>query len=180
LENDYQKLLLTYPKAEANLHMHQKLMDLDETRADKINPQNIYSVLRELEVIMQTGKPKDQVSTTSPADFSYDLLYICPDRQKLYQKINHRVLQMFEMGLEQEAQKVLKQYDPSLPSISSIGYPEFQRFQQGQISKLELIELIQQNSRKYAKRQFTWFNRYLEDPNSIVIQGDQVDKELSF
>jgi len=169
IESDYQKLLIDYSKEEANILMHKKLQTFDLERSQKIDPQNIYSVLRELEVIAQTGKTKDKISNKAKPEFNYDIIYICPDRQKLYDRINKRVVQMFEIGLEQEAKQVLNTYDSNLPSISSIGYPEFLKFKNNQISKEELISSIQQNTRKYAKRQFTWFNRYLEDPKCIQV-----------
>ena len=101
------------------------------------------------------------------------MIYIKPERSSLYEKINQRVLQMFKMGLEQEAHKVLNKYDASLPSISSIGYPEFQRYKNHEISKEDLIAQISQNTRKYAKRQFTWFNRYTSEDFCQTIQSPQ-------
>lgn len=163
IEKEYQSLLKKHSKQEANLKMHEILSQKDPNRASQIEPQNIYTILRELEVLKQTGKNKTQLSSKSRPDFDFHMIYIKPERAELYEKINQRVLQMFEMGLEQEAQNVLNKYDPTLPSISSIGYPEFQRYKNHEISKEELIAQISQNTRKYAKRQFTWFNRYTSE-----------------
>ncbi|MGC6434084.1 MAG: tRNA (adenosine(37)-N6)-dimethylallyltransferase MiaA [Crocinitomicaceae bacterium] len=175
IENQYNQLLKEYPKSEANLKMHKILSQKDPKRAEQIEPQNIYTILRELEVIEQTGKNKMQLSKKSKPDFDFNMIYIKPDRESLYNKINQRVLKMFEMGLEQEAEFVLDKYDTSLPSISSIGYPEFQKFKNHEMSKEELISKISQNTRKYAKRQFTWFNRYSsEDFCQTITSVDQL------
>jgi len=173
IEKHYQSLLEKHSKQEANLKMHEILCQKDPKRAEQIDPQNIYSVLRELEVLEQTGKNKMQLSSRSTPNFDFHMIYIKPERSKLYEKINQRVLQMFEMGLEQEAQNVLDKYDASLPSISSIGYPEFQKYKNNEISKEDLIAQISQNTRKYAKRQFTWFNRYAQEDFCQTIQSPQ-------
>ena len=171
IEEKYNQLLKEYPKSEANLKMHKILAAKDLKRSLQIDPQNIYTILRELEVIEQTGLNKLQLSTKSKPNFDFNMIYIKPDRETLYKKINQRVLQMFEMGLEQEAQNVLRKYDASLPSISSIGYPEFQKYKNNEISKEDLVAQISQNTRKYAKRQFTWFNRYSQEDFCQTIQS---------
>ena len=173
IEQDYQDLLQKHSKQEACLMMHDILSQKDPKRAAQIEPQNIYTILRELEVIQRTGKNKLQLSSKSKPSFDFHMIYIKPERSALYEKINQRVLQMFEMGLEQEAQNVLTKYDASLPSISSIGYPEFQRYKNNEISKDDLIAQISQNTRKYAKRQFTWFNRYTSEDFCQTINSPQ-------
>ena len=173
IEQNYQSLLKKYSKQEANLKMHEILSQKDAKRAEQIEPQNIYTVLRELEVIEQTGKNKMQLSSKSKPNFDFHMIYIKPERSNLYEKINQRVLKMFEMGLEQEAHNVLDKYDANLPSISSIGYPEFQRYKNNEISKEDLIAQISQSTRKYAKRQFTWFNRYTSEDFCQTINSPQ-------
>ena len=82
---------------------------------------------------------------------------------RLYDRINERVDRMLEAGLLDEVRALAEgQYDPRLPALRTIGYQESLAYLAGQCSKSRMIELIKRNSRRYAKRQLTWFRRYPE------------------
>ena len=82
-------------------------------------------------------------------------------RQQLYERIELRAEQMFAQGLIEETQQLLDQgFDPELKSMKTLGYRECQRFLSGELSRSETLELIQQQTRRYAKRQLTWFRHH--------------------
>jgi len=82
-----------------------------------------------------------------------------PDRTLLYERINQRVLRMFEAGLPEETRQLLEKYGESVRPLSSIGYKQVVRILNGEMSKEEAVHAVQQAHRNYAKRQMTWFRR---------------------
>ncbi|MCB0397134.1 MAG: tRNA (adenosine(37)-N6)-dimethylallyltransferase MiaA [Flavobacteriales bacterium] len=124
------------------------------TQADIENPRR---VIRALEIYRATGKPyssfrkKDAIARP----FSITWLALDADREVLYEKINERVDMMMASGLEEEARKLYPFRD--LPALHTIGYQELFSYFDGNISMEKAVNLIKQNSRRYAKRQWTWF-----------------------
>lgn len=103
----------------------------------------------------------------------YDVKFIGlkTDRETLYEKINNRVLEMFDEGLLDEVKSLIEYKDKSRVLNTAIGYKEVIKYIEGKTSKKQMIEEIQQSSRRYAKRQFTWFN------NKINVNWFDVDYE---
>ena len=81
------------------------------------------------------------------------------DRQYLYERTDKRVDKMIEEGLEQEAKAMFNKYGKISSLLNTIGYQEFEQYFEGLISYEEAVEKIKQNTRRYAKRQLTWFRR---------------------
>lgn len=140
------------------------LKDLDPQAAKKIPYQNTRRTIRALEVMKVTGErfsiqesQREQVSV-----FDELVLVLDRPRQALYERINQRVLQMADAGSEEEARRLYDTVKGEVfPSTRGIGYKEWWPYFQGTISREEAIQQIQQNSRRYAKRQLTWFrNRF--------------------
>jgi tRNA dimethylallyltransferase len=134
-----------------------KLKDPDYfAQADIQNPKRL---IRALEVIEQTGKPFSSFHKKNPRQRNFESIKICLDipRDELYMRINNRVLNMFENGLEQEA-KTLYPFK-HLNALQTVGYTEMFEYFDGKISMPRAIELIQQHTRNYAKRQLTWFRK---------------------
>ena len=143
-------------------YMHEKLRGLDEEAANRIHKHNTKRVIRAIEVCMSGQKMND---------FSKDLRYnekykpiiivLNRDREVLYQRINKRVDIMLENGLLDEVKELLKMgYTKDMISMQGIGYKEMIKYLDGEYTYDEAIEIIKRDSRRYAKRQLTWFKRY--------------------
>ena len=143
-------------------YMHEKLRGLDEEAANRIHKNNTKRVIRAIEVCMSGQKMND---------FSKDLRYnekykpiiivLNRDREVLYQRINKRVDIMLENGLLDEVKELLKMgYTKDMIPMQGIGYKEMIKYLDGEYTYDEAIEIIKRDSRRYAKRQLTWFKRY--------------------
>lgn len=140
--------------------LYEQLVQVDPVFAQQVDRQNPMRVLRALEVCLITGKPYSEVRITAKKERPFDILKIGIQmpREQLYERINLRVDSMIEAGLEQEA-RTLYPYR-QLNTLNTVGYREWFDYFQGKIPRETAIELIKRNSRRYAKRQMTWFTRY--------------------
>ncbi|MEZ4775438.1 MAG: tRNA (adenosine(37)-N6)-dimethylallyltransferase MiaA [Bacteroidia bacterium] len=142
----------------------EELAQVDSETYTQIDKANHARVIRALEVFRATGKPISFYrNQTSGKKRNYHLIKIglTDERAALYERINRRVEQMAEDGLEKEVRDLLaKGYSRENQALQSIGYIEIIDYIEGKTSLSEAVELIQRNSRRYAKRQLTWFRRY--------------------
>lgn len=137
----------------------QKLAEKDEVTARNIHPHNRRRVERALEVVLKTGHSFQQKEAPKPLyDFFFIVLHT--ERQRLYERINKRVDQMLQQGLEAEARRLYA--CEACQSQQGIGYKEFFPYFAGRASLEEVRSQIQQNSRRYAKRQLTWFRNRMQ------------------
>jgi len=136
-----------------------QLQKLDFETYRKIDLSNKNRILRAVEVCLQTGKPYSSFLKRQEKTRPYKILKIALDipREQLYQRINQRVDKMIETGLIDEAQKFFKFKD--LVALKTVGYKELFNYFEGKISQEEAIKLIKSNTRKYARKQLTWFRR---------------------
>lgn len=152
------KLNLIY-KTQGIESLANKLLELDPEKyreTDIKNPQRLIRAIEIAETSNSTFKSLTKINkTTRPFDILKIGLNL--DREKLYDRINKRVDQMVEEGLEKESRNVYSKRD--LASLKTVGYSEFFEYFDGKISYEECIDKIKQNSRRYAKRQLTWFNK---------------------
>lgn len=143
-------------------HMHEKLKALDPEAAEKIHPNNLIRVIRAIEMVMLSDRTGEQNRAESRKNESpYKLCMIgltCFDRQILYDRINRRVDKMLAEGLEEEVRAV---YDSCIPgtAFNAIGYKEMIPYFKGECTLSEAADKIRMESRRYAKRQLTWFRR---------------------
>ncbi len=156
--------LLTFAQQNGNEALHARLREKDPASAENIHPNNVKRVVRALEIAMTAGITKSEADRKSGQGYNpfaptvIRLTYA--DRAKLYDKINLRVRRMFEMGLEEEVRSLCKQGLRDTPTASqAIGYKEFYPYFDGEISIEQVEEDICRNTRRYAKRQETWFSR---------------------
>ncbi|HEX2926593.1 MAG TPA: tRNA (adenosine(37)-N6)-dimethylallyltransferase MiaA [Ruminiclostridium sp.] len=144
-------------------HLHRKLQEIDPDSAEKIHPNNIKRVIRALEVYYQTCKPisyHNEVSRNIPSKYEFILIGLTMDRQALYDRINRRVDIMVQNGLVAEVKKLVDLgYSDSIISMQGIGYKEILTYLNNECTLEEAIENIKQGTRRYAKRQITWFKR---------------------
>ncbi len=146
--------------------MYARLLSLDPEAAAQIHPNNTVRVLRALEHYDTTGrKISTQKAESLPSEVPYDSLVIgltFPDRAVLYERINRRVDIMLSQGLLDEAQHVYQNRAQFITAAQAIGYKEFFPYFEGEASLEACTETVKQASRKYAKRQMTWF-RHMPD-----------------
>lgn len=149
----YEELESAGPEA-----MHRKLMDLDPSI--DIHPNNTRRVIRALEIVLAGGKKEDGSRAQSPM---YDEAIIGLDvpREVLYERIDRRVDSMISDGLIEEARKFYDSGLQDVQSIQAIGYKELYAYFDGSDTLQEAVAKLKRNSRKYAKRQFTYFRNKL-------------------
>lgn len=142
--------------------LYEQLKEIDPVAAENIHPNNVVRVVRALEIYKTTGKTlteQNQLSHTTESDISP--LYIginYSDRERLYERINLRVDLMLQNGLLDEAKDFFKQ-TPSKTAFNAIGYKELKPFIDGENSFELCVENLKRETRRYAKRQITWFKR---------------------
>lgn len=143
----------------------EKLLDevreIDPEYAAKLHPSNVKRIVRALEVYKTTGKTMTKQAELSKRESPYNTCFIgldSADRQFLYDRINHRVDIMLERGLESEAREYLAM-SGGQTSAQAIGYKELKPYFDGQMTMDEAVENLKQATRRYAKRQLTWFRR---------------------
>ncbi len=149
-------------KVEGNLSLFEELQKIDPVSAAKIHPQNTKRVIRALEVYYLSSTPLSewQRKNKNPASFSYKKFGLRLPREILYSRINARVEEMFEQGLIEEVKNLVKKgYSADLNALNTIGYKEVIRFLQGELDLATCKELVKRNTRRYAKRQMTWFRK---------------------
>ncbi|MBR4669865.1 MAG: tRNA (adenosine(37)-N6)-dimethylallyltransferase MiaA [Butyrivibrio sp.] len=140
-----------------------ELKEIDPKSAEIIHANNVKRVIRALEYYKKTGRPisehnEEQHQRTSPYDFRYFVL--TDDREVLYSRIDKRVDQMIEEGLEEEVRELLKlDIDRSATSMQGLGYREMIGYIDGEYDLDRAVYLIKRNTRHFAKRQLTWFRR---------------------
>lgn len=143
--------------------LHNKLEELDAEAAERIHPNNVKRVIRAIEIAEKSveGVPDFKTDLVPNERFDFYLMGLTGDRNKLYDRINRRVLEMFDLGLIEEL-IFLKNLglDDSFTSMQGIGYKEIFPYLDGKKTLDEVIHDIQIHSRHYAKRQLTWFKRY--------------------
>lgn len=140
--------------------LYEKLKKVDPKSAEKMHFNNKVKIIRALEVAYTLGKPISEASGKKETEFDVEWIGLfAPSREILYERINSRVLQMLDAGLVEETQQLLEKHGRIMNLVNTIGYQEILAHLDGEISLDESVSKIQQNSRRYAKRQLTWFRR---------------------
>ena len=162
--------------------LFEELKGIDPVAAEKIEPNNIRRIIRALEVYYSTGIPFSrhvELSKTEPSRYDSVRLFLnYKDREVLYDRINRRVDIMLESGLENEAREYMDKCADS-GAGQAIGHKELYPYIKGEISLVEAIENLKRATRRYAKRQITWFSKR-EDANLLLADKEDVlNKALS-
>ena len=141
--------------------LQETLKKLDEKSYEEIDLSNKLRMVRAIEVCLLTGGKFSELRTRNVKNNDYDFLkiFLTRNRDELYDRINRRVEIMIAKGLVGEAKKVYNKYTERLHKISSIGYKELFMHFDGKITLDEAVEEIKKESRRYAKRQMTWFRK---------------------
>lgn len=185
-EDACRKELEAYAREHGAEALHEKLALVDPASAEMIHPNNIKRVIRALEFYEQTGKRISEHNETqrqreSPYAFAYFVL--TDDRAHLYERINRRVDQMIEEGLVNEVQALKdKGYTKQLVSMQGLGYKEILDYLDGNCTLEEAIYTIKRDTRHFAKRQLTWFNRERDviwiNKQSFGYEAEQILDEM--
>lgn len=140
--------------------IQQLLREKDPAYHSRVDLQNPRRLSRALEICLSTGKPYSSFLSheKSPRFFSHFLVGLQPERSKLYKKIDARVDKMISNGLEAEVRTLLPYKNTT--ALQTLGYREWFDYFEGKATRQETLNAIKQNSRRYAKRQFTWFKKY--------------------
>lgn len=154
--------------------LQKKLKDIDPKYYAEVDTMNPQRLMRAIEVYLGTGKPISLFRQKKKAERPFHIIKIGlqMDRVELYQKIDQRMDNMIVQGLFEEAEKLFPHRD--LNSLQTVGYSEIFGFLEGNYDKEEAIRLLKRNSRRYAKRQLTWFRK---DPEIKWFHPEQ-EKEL--
>jgi tRNA dimethylallyltransferase len=156
--------------------LHRQLEELDPEISRKIHPHDKVRVMRALEIITLTSEPLSRLMQRHAfQERPFQVLKICLQigREELYHAIDERSRLMVERGLVQETESLLNQgYSPELKSMRSLGYRHAVAFLTGRWDLDEMLKHLQRDTRRYAKRQLTWFRT---DPDTIWVEPEHVD-----
>ncbi len=147
--------------------LHAFLMEMDPSAAERIHPNDLYRVIRAIEVFLSSGRPfswwcrrKPDTIAMFPRQRSCFKIGLGLPRRILYERIDRRVDQMIASGFIQEVEGLLARgLDPELKSLQSLGYRHIIRYLQGACSREAAISEMKRDTRRYAKRQLTWFRK---------------------
>jgi tRNA dimethylallyltransferase len=177
-DTEYRNYLKNYAVIYGNEALHSLLKGVDKESYERLHANDTKRIIRALEVHKNTGKTITKYQAESQNQSSdYNCIYIGlnMDRKKLYGIINKRVDNMFNIGLIDEVKNLIQMgYNKNLKSMSAIGYKEIFDYLEGIYTLEEVKETIKRNTRRYAKRQITWFKHQgnihwvnVDDFNSI-------------
>lgn len=155
--------------------LQQLVEEGDPVLYKKMDQQNPHRLIRALEIMELSAQKVSDLRTNQTVERPFEILrfVLNPDREILYKRINQRVEEMIDQGLETEVKSVA--HLRHLQSLNTVGYKEIFAYLDGDYSLERAIELIQQNSRRYAKRQLTWFRR---NPKNIWIEDLDLAKRM--
>lgn len=161
-DKELREILERRVEAEGIKNLLEELRKVDPVTAERIDPTKPRRVIRALEVYHITGKPLSQLHVDSAPviDFGAIQFGLEWDRKELYSRIEKRCERMLTKGLLKEVEDLERRgYTDKLNALNTVGYAEAFAYRRGEISYDEMVRLFKQNSRRYAKRQLTWFRR---------------------
>lgn len=175
LDQEYRDELMRIADSEEGLAgLYERAKEIDSEAALKVSPNDKKRIVRILELYHSTGKTKtelERISRSNGVKYDYRVFAINMDRQKLYDRINLRVDMMIDQGLIDEVKAVVDKYDHFPTAMQGLGYKEVVEYLDGVFTKEEMIEKIKQETRRYAKRQLTWFRK-----NKEIVWIDGLDE----
>lgn len=160
---DLRKKLSEYAKEHGAESLYSRLLELSPESAAGIHPNNVKRVIRALEIFHETGEGKKDFKSVPKLSDRYlpILIVLSRDRKRLYELIDLRVDMMMEAGLLEEVKSLITNgCDKNMVSMKGIGYKEIINYLEGLCTLEEAVAQIKMGSRRYAKRQLTWFRRY--------------------
>lgn len=172
-DEKYRKQLEERAEKEGLEKLYEEAKKIDPQAIEKISVNDQKRILRILEIYHATGKNKteqEKESRKNPVEYDYHVYAINWDREKLYERINKRVEIMIEQGLIEEVQKIYQKYETFPTAMQGLGYKEVVEYLENKCTKEEMIEKIKMETRRYAKRQLTWFRK---NKQTIWLDGQE-------
>jgi tRNA dimethylallyltransferase len=165
--------------------LHDELSRVDPESASRLNRADGQRVVRALEVFLHTGRSLADWQTgdteAAPDDLRFLTLVALPEREGLYENIDRRFEHMIEEGAVDEAEKLLATNPPEdFPLLKAVGVPPIRRFLAGEIDRNRMIELGKRDSRRYAKRQMTWFRHQIIPEITLQKKLSEINEENIF
>lgn len=162
IDEKYRKELDEKVEKEGLDTLYEEAKKIDPEAIKNISKNDKKRIIRILEIYKQTGKTKteqEKESRKNGVKYNYKVFAINMDREILYERINKRVDIMIEQGLIQEVENLIQKYEEFPTAMQGLGYKEVVQCINGELTKEEMIEKIKQETRKYSKRQITWFKK---------------------
>ena len=172
-DEKYRKELEEIAKNEGLDVLYDRAKEIDPEAIKSISKNDKKRIIRILEIYKATGKTKTEqeiLSRKNEVPYDYKVFAINMDRQVLYDRINKRVDIMVEQGLIEEVKMISEKYKKYPTAMQALGYKEIKQYLDGNLTKEEAIEKIKQETRRYAKRQLTWFRK---NKQTIWLDGMQ-------
>lgn len=173
IDEEYRKYLEERVEKEGLQSLYEEAKNIDFEAMKSISQNDQKRILRVLEMYYQTGKTKTELEKESRKEevkYDYKVYAISWEREELYKRINERVDIMIKQGLIEEVENLLKKYNKFPTAMQGLGYKEVVEYLDKKITKEEMIEKIKMETRRYAKRQITWFKKI---ENVKWIQGNE-------
>lgn len=165
-DEEYRNKLMKIAETEEGLNnLWEQAQKIDPESMKKISKKDKKRIVRVLEIYKATGKTKTEqeiLSRKKEIEYDFKIFGISMDREQLYERINKRVDIMINQGLEKEVRNLLEKYSEFPTAMQGLGYKEVVEYFNGILTRGEMIDKIKQESRRYAKRQLTWFRRNKE------------------
>lgn len=179
-DDTYQKQIEQLIEQKGADYLYQRLAQIDPAQAEKTHPNNVRRVIRALEVYARTGKTMTEHHADQSKNSPYQPIFIGleMDRELLYNRINLRVEQMLKNGLLDEVNVLYQKGLEKSQAMQAIGYKELLPYLRGEISLDEAIDTLKRNSRRYAKRQYTWFKNKMH-VHWYTVSPEEKDKKFS-
>ena len=162
IEENYRKELEEKIKEKGLKHLYEEARKIDPKATDKISVNDKKRIMRILEIYHATGKTKTEQEIESrkkEVEYDYKVFAINWERAELYERINKRVDIMINQGLIEEVKEILGKYNCFPTAMQGLGYKEVVEYLDGNYTREEMVEKIKMETRRYAKRQLTWFRK---------------------
>jgi tRNA dimethylallyltransferase len=165
--------------AEGREAVHRKLAEVDPETAAKLPPQDVLRAIRALEIHQQTGRPASEFRREhafTEDRYPFRMYVLSPPREELYRRIDARTAAMFQDGLVEEVRGLMAQGYGDAAPMRSVGYAQAREVVLGRLPREEAERLAARETRRYAKRQLTWFRKepgavFVEPPYDALLEG---------
>ncbi len=177
IDYKYREELEDIAKEKGNEEIYNMLKKIDIDITNKIHLNDTKRIIRALEVYHQTGKNMtyhNEHSRKNETKYEFMIYGLTMDREKLYNRINQRVDIMLNQGLIEEVKEICQKYKSFPTSMQGLGYKEVVKYLNNEYSYDEMIDILKMETRRYAKRQLTWFRKY---NNLIWLNADELKKQ---
>ena len=172
-DENYREYLEKRVETEGLENLYNEAKKIDEKAIEKISKNDKKRILRILEIYHATGKNKTEQEIESrkkEVEYNYKIYAINWNRETLYERINKRVDIMIELGLIKEVKDIYEKYNKFPTAMQGLGYKEVVEYLEGNCTKEEMIEKIKMETRRYSKRQITWFKK---NKQTIWLDGEE-------